>query len=209
MGNLRSVAKALEIVGCAVSWVSHPASLKRSDVLVLPGVGAYALAVQNLKKKKLFEPIQDWVQKQKPFLGICLGYQLLFERSEEAPHKKIKGMALFPGTVKRLPLKKNIRIPHMGWNQIYFLPGGSFAKERDANNAHALFKGIPEGSYFYFVHSYVPVPKQKELVLTTTRYGVEFASSIYAPNLFASQFHPEKSGNNGLALLKNFIRACS
>lgn len=196
MGNLRSVAKALEKVGCAVEWVREPSRLMQHDVMVLPGVGAFSVAVENLRKRKLFDSIRKWIEDQKPFLGICLGYQLLFESSEENERSGMKGLGFFEGKVRKLPHKKNIKIPHIGWNQI------------EKSSKFNILKGIPDGSYFYFDHSYIPVPKDNEIVATTTDYGIEFVSSVSKGNLFASQFHPEKSGEIGLKLLRSFIKLC-
>lgn len=194
MGNLKSVAKALEKVGARVARVEKPAQLKNVQALVLPGVGAFHIAVKNLKKRNLFEPVQEWVRRFKPFLGICLGYQLLFEESTERK-KRTKGLGIFSGQVKTFPKMKNLKVPHMGWNQVNF----------NRANPTQILEGLPKGSYFYFVHSYFPVLKDRKLAATETRYGVNFASSISRRNLFACQFHPEKSGENGLKLLKNFM----
>ena len=198
MGNLKSVAKALEKVGAEVRLVDRPSPLKFSDVLVLPGVGSFHIAIQNLKKRRLFEPIRNWISEQKPFLGICLGYQLLFEKGEEGRSGE-KGLGIFKGNVRRFPRKKNLKVPHMGWNQISWERGGSVRS--------ALLEAIPDESYFYFVHSYFPVPSEKDIVATTTDYGIKFASSVWRGRLFACQFHPEKSGENGLRLLKNFLES--
>lgn len=206
MGNLNSVSKALEKVGASVRWVEMPSQLKGLDALVLPGVGAFSCAVKNLKKRKLFDPIGEWIVQEKPFLGICLGYQLLFEESEEgfsSDEKKIPGFGIFRGKVKRFPKKSGLKVPHMGWNNIRF----KTQPLSKSGTGFKIFQGIKENSYFYFVHSYFPVPMQKELICTLTNYGVDFSSSISAKKLFACQFHPEKSGANGLALLRNFLRA--
>jgi glutamine amidotransferase len=186
--------------------------------VVLPGVGAFQTAVKNLKQRKLFKPIQEWIRNGNPFLGICLGYQLLFENGEESKNSRIRGMSIFKGNVQRLPNKKGLKIPHIGWNQIRQTSGarglglgiGKGVESRvpspESRKDLDLFKSIPDGSYFYFVHSYVPVPKQKQIIRTTTDYGTKFASSIQQGCVFACQFHPEKSGENGLKLLKNFTK---
>lgn len=212
MGNLRSVAKAFELSGARVEWVDRPERIRRHDVVLLPGVGAFQVAVENLKKRKLFDPVRKWIEEKKYFFGICLGYQLLFERSDEGSRDS-EGLAVFKGDVEKIPRKKNLRIPHMGWNTIFKKPeaGSQKSDQKKADLysvASGLFSGIPEKSYFYFVHSYVPVPEDKHIIATTTEYGVQFASSIATDRLFASQFHPEKSGENGLRLIRNFIRLC-
>ncbi|OGR56001.1 MAG: imidazole glycerol phosphate synthase, glutamine amidotransferase subunit [Elusimicrobia bacterium RIFCSPLOWO2_02_FULL_39_32] len=196
MGNLRSVSKAIETFKCKVRWVNDPSKLKIADVLVLPGVGAFSLAVKNLKKLKLFDPIQNWIAQKKPFLGICLGYQLLFEKSQESEEKNLRGLEIFKGEVVKFK-NKNLKIPHMGWNQI------QMNKNKKLNDS--IFSGIKDRSYFYFVHSYYPDPKDPTLSASKTDYCVQFSSSISTDYLFASQFHPEKSGKNGLKLIQNFL----
>lgn len=219
MGNLKSVAKALEKVGARVSTIEHFNGLNSSfNGLILPGVGAFSMAVKNLKRRKLFQPIKKWIDQQKPFLGICLGYQLLFEESEEVgvgdQNKTEKGLGIFEGGVKKFPNSKGLKIPHMGWNRIKIVRSSEFgvrtlkSKKLSTYNSQLkthIFDHIPNGSYFYFVHSYFPMPRAKENIATLTNYGIEFASSICKGNLFACQFHPEKSGENGLRLLKNFV----
>ena len=194
MGNLKSVSKALEKVGARVWMVDKPSRFKNVSALVLPGVGAFHVAVRNLKEKKLFKPVQEWIRSGSPFLGICLGYQLLFQGGKEGG-KMEKGLGIFPGKVQRFPKKRNLKVPHMGWNQV-----------EPAKPVSGIFRGIPNGSYFYFVHSYFPVPEDRKTIATKTRYGNDFASSIAWGNSFACQFHPEKSGDNGLKLLRNFVR---
>jgi glutamine amidotransferase len=193
MGNLHSVSKTLEKVGAKAEWVSAPRQLKDSDVMILPGVGAFEMAVKNLKLRNLFDAVGEWAASGKPFFGICLGYQLLFESSEES-ERGTKGLGIFKGKVKKIRPGKGFKIPHMGWNQV----------QVNRKNAGPL-AGIKDGTYFYFVHSYVPVPSEKERTATTTDYGTNMVSSIAKQNLFACQFHPEKSGKMGQKLLKNFI----
>ena len=195
MGNLKSVSKALEKVGARVQTIEKPTQIKGLQALVLPGVGAFRTAVKNLKSRKLYGPVQKWIRSGKPFLGICLGYQLLFEEGMEGGTKE-KGLGIFQGRVKTFPRTKALKVPHMGWNGINFYNG----------NHSKIFRGIPEGAYFYFVHSYFPVPKDKKIIATETRYGRDFASSIAWKNSFACQFHPEKSSANGLKLLENFVQ---
>lgn len=193
MGNLRSVAKALEKAGCAVTWADRPSQLKQCDGLVLPGVGAFSEAVKNLNRRKLTSPIKRWIKDGRPFLGICLGYQLLFEKSAEGAGS---GFGIFKGRV-RLLSHKRVKVPHMGWNRL---------KITRAGKASPVLRGIPDGAYFYFVHSYVPDPRDRALEATSTDYGGRFSSSVAQWNLFAAQFHPEKSGPQGLKVLKNFAR---
>ncbi len=190
MGNLKSVAHALEKVGLKVKTVDSPSKLKGISALVLPGVGAFRVAVKNLRTRKLFEPVREWIETKKPFLGICLGYQLLFEEGKEGGTSE-KGLGIFKGKVKKFPSKNNLKIPHMGWNKV--MPVNK-----------KIFSGIGKTPYFYFVHSYFPVPEDKNLIAAKTEYGMPFSSCIAWNHSFACQFHPEKSGANGLRLLKNF-----
>lgn len=189
MGNLRSVSKALEYVGFESVVVSGDKNLvKEAEVLVLPGVGAFGDAMKNLRSLELIEPIRKHIEKGKPFLGICLGLQLLFEKSYE--HGIHEGLGLLKGEVKLLP--PTVRIPHIGWNQVWFKKRGE------------ITEGLKDGDYFYFVHSYRVIPKEEGVVLSTTDYGEEFVSAIWIDNLLAVQFHPEKSQKKGLRLLENF-----
>jgi imidazole glycerol-phosphate synthase subunit HisH len=198
MGNLRSVEKAFHKLGFAAEVSGDPAALTRAQGMVLPGVGAFADCMKNLQKLGLIEPVTKWIQADRPFLGICLGFQVLFEESEE--FGPTKGLGIFSGKVIKFsdtmpdPATKggHLKVPHMGWNTIEL-----------AQPTPAL-EGLQPASSFYFVHSYYPEPADNSLVATWTEYGVRFASSIAAGNLFASQFHPEKSQANGLRLLKNF-----
>ncbi len=190
-GNLRSVQKALEYVGAQVVITRDPRVVKRADKLVLPGVGAFADCMDNLHRFRLVEPLMEFIGYGRPFLGICLGLQLLFSQSEEfGTHT---GLNLIPGRVVRFP--RGLKVPHMGWNTIHILRDGC-----------PLLRGIPEGAYFYFVHSYYVVPYDLSVVATSTEYGVEFASMLWRENVFATQFHPEKSQRSGLTMLENFHR---
>ncbi len=190
MGNLRSVSKALEKVGFSVKVSSDPEEVKRAEVLVLPGVGAFRDAMENLRKLGLLKEILRHIEKGKPYMGICLGLQLLFERSYE--FGETEGFGVLEGEVLLLPPK--VKVPHIGWNQLW--------RQKPSD----LLNGIKEGEYFYFVHSYHVVPKRQDIILTTTDYGIDFVSSIEYENIFAVQFHPEKSQKAGLRLLENFRR---
>jgi len=190
MGNLRSVSKALEKVGFSVKVSSDPEEVKKAEVLVLPGVGAFRDAMENLRKLGLLKEILRHIERGKPYMGICLGLQLLFERSYE--FGETEGFGVLEGEVVLLPPK--VKVPHIGWNQLW--------KQKPSD----LLNGIKEGEYFYFVHSYHVVPKRRDIVLTTTDYGIDFVSSIEYENIFAVQFHPEKSQKAGLRLLENFRR---
>ena len=203
MGNLRSVAKALESAGANEVRVSSDAGIiQQADKVVLPGVGAIKEAMRELKRLGLIKVVNKNIFK-KPFLGICLGLQLLFERSEEGG--RVRGLGVFKGTVRRFPDK--LKVPHMGWNQINIKYQISNIKNTNQkpNISNLFFKNIPDSSFFYFCHSYYAAPEDKNIIAATTDYGLEFASAIRKDNLFACQFHPEKSQNLGLRLLKNFV----
>jgi len=191
MGNLRSIHKAFEHVEHPACVTRSPAAIADASHVVLPGVGAFPDCMRNLDRFNLIEPIHLAIRSGKPFLGICLGLQLLFTEGEEfGPHP---GLAVLKGRVVRFPAGAHgLKIPHMGWNQVRRV------------RPLALFSGIAEGAYFYFVHSYYVVPEDRDLVATTTSYGLEFVSSIQQENLFACQFHPEKSQSAGLKLLRSF-----
>lgn len=190
MGNLRSVQKALEKVGHQAEVTDDPQAIAAADKLILPGVGAFADAIAALRERKLIEPIRQAVADGTPTLGICLGMQLLFETSYE--DGKHQGLGILPGEVVRFEVPHEYKVPHMGWNQI--------TKQKDS----PLFEGIDQGAYFYFVHSYYVVPTDPSVIATTTDYPDPFTSSIQRDNLFATQFHPEKSQRLGLKLLENF-----
>ena len=193
MGNLRSVAKAVEKSGYTVKVSGEYLDIKKAKKIILPGVGAFGKAMENLKRQGILDVIKEKLKEGTPYLGICLGLQLLFEWSEEG---NVKGMGVIKGVVKRFPNLPSLKIPHMGWNQVKLRMEGE-----------NLFDGIPDNSYFYFTHSYYVIPVEKEIIATTTFYGVEFVSSIKKGNLFACQFHPEKSGKIGLKLLENFLKS--
>ncbi|MDW7674749.1 MAG: imidazole glycerol phosphate synthase subunit HisH [Bacillota bacterium] len=188
MGNLRSVEKALELLGYPVEVTSDPMRVSQAKGVILPGVGAFADAMKNLTEKKLVPVIKETVAAKKPFLGICLGLQLMFTESEE--NGIYEGLDIFRGRVKRIPA--GAKVPHMGWNQI------TIQKES------TILTNIPSGSNFYFVHSYYVDPEDKEIITTTTEYNNIFTSICSEGNTFGIQFHPEKSSRLGLEILKNF-----
>ncbi|MDD6036943.1 MAG: imidazole glycerol phosphate synthase subunit HisH [Lachnospiraceae bacterium] len=190
-GNLKSVEKALLRVG-AESVVTRDAKvIAEADKVILPGVGAFGEAMEKLKSFDLIDPIYQVVEQGKPFLGICLGLQLLFEYSEEK--EGCKGLSLLKGGIKRIPDAPGLKVPHMGWNSL-----------KVKENAK-LFRNLPENPYVYFVHSYYLQAEEEEIVAATTEYGVTVHASVEKGNIFACQFHPEKSGETGLAILKNFV----
>lgn len=190
MGNLRSVQKGFEKVGHEAIVTSDPAAVAAASRVVLPGVGAFEDAIAELNARNLADPIREAIDAGKPFLGICIGLQLLFDVSHE--NGEHRGLGILPGEVVRFELPKGFSVPHMGWNQVAF-------KRRAP-----IFEGIDDGTYFYFVHSYHVVPQQTETIGTKTDYGGTFCSSIWRDNLYATQFHPEKSQSDGLRVLKNF-----
>jgi len=193
MGNLRSVQKAFERLSVAATICTRAGELAGCDKLVLPGVGAFRDAIAELRRQEFVEPIKAHIAAGKPFLGICLGLQLLFDVSYE--DGTWEGLGVVPGKVVRFPEHGPLKVPHMGWNSVIAAP------------ACPLFAAIPPASYFYFVHSYYVVPDDDSVVVGRTEYGQTFASVIQRGNLFATQFHPEKSQKFGLQLLKNFAEA--
>lgn len=192
MGNLRSVSKGIEKAGGEVKVTDDPAEIKSAAGVVLPGVGAFGKCMENLEKRGLADAVKTVAESEKPFLGICLGLQLLFDESEE--YGPIKGLSVIPGRVVRFPDSMELTVPHMGWNRI---------KKQDSPR---LLEGIEDNEWFYFVHSYYVVPDDPSDAATITEYGVNFVSAIERGNLFACQFHPEKSSTPGLRLLENFVR---
>jgi glutamine amidotransferase len=192
MGNLRSVQKGLERTGTEAEITRDLAKIQAARGVVLPGVGAFSACMENLGKFDLIEPIRETVRRKKPFLGICLGFQLLFSESEEFGRQK--GLDLFPGKVVGFHAQENLKVPHMGWNRI--------EKKIDS----PFLDGLSSGDYVYFVHSFYVVPDDSSIVATTTDYGDSFVSSIATESLFACQFHPEKSQELGLRILANFGR---
>jgi glutamine amidotransferase len=192
MGNLRSVEKAFSFLKHDVVISHDPSIVAEAAGIVLPGVGAFGDAMGELNSRGLVAPLRDRLRDGIPFLGICLGYQLLFEESEESPG--VDGLKILQGRVVRFP--NGVKVPHMGWNDIRF------------TRPHAVLEGVDEGSFFYFVHSYYVVPAQTDAELTITSYGGDFASGVAYRNLVAFQFHPEKSSSSGLHILDNFARLC-
>ena len=192
-GNLRSVEKALCNVGAPVRVLTRPEGLREAHAAVLPGVGAFDDCVTAMQRQELFGAIKDFIQSGRPFLGICVGYQALFERSEEF-NSCAAGLALFEGKVVRFTERPGIKIPQIGWNQLEI-----------ARPDCPLYRGIPSGSHVYFVHSFYPKPRDASIVATWTENGDVFASSVWKDNVFATQFHPEKSQLVGLQLLQNFV----
>lgn len=188
-GNLRSVCKALEAAGSTPALVTDPSGLASLDAIVVPGVGAFAHCAENLHATGLWHPVREWALAGGPYLGICLGYQLLFESSEESPG--VKGLGILKGRVERFP-EAALKVPHMGWNTL-------------SKTSGPLYNGIPGDVSMYFVHSYYPVPADSSLVSASSDYGVSFAAGVSSGSLHAVQFHPEKSQSAGLALLRNFL----
>ncbi len=192
-GNLRSVHKSLLKVGADVRLVQRPDEIGDASGLVLPGVGAFDDCIAALRKQELLEAARDFIKTGKPFLGICVGYQALFEKSEEF-NSCAAGLGVFGGKVIRFSGKGGLKVPQIGWNQLEITRPDC-----------PLYRGIANGSYVYFVHSFYPEPTDSLIVATRTDYGEKFASSVWRDNVFATQFHPEKSQKVGLQLLQNFV----
>ncbi len=192
MGNLRSVCKALEFVGAEPMLASDPGDLASAAGVVFPGQGALGDCMAALNRNGLRNALREWIAADKPYLGVCLGLQALFEHSEEADEP---GLGVFAGKVVRFRLPAAFKIPHMGWNEVRFI-------QQDSPLRHGM---AAEGEQFYFVHSYYVVPEDRDLVLCETDYGGTFVSAIARGNCYATQFHPEKSQANGLLLYRNFV----
>jgi glutamine amidotransferase len=197
MGNLRSVQKGFEKVGSAALVTADPREVEQAERLVLPGVGAFRDCMDNLRQGGFIEPILRHVESGRPFLGICLGLQLLFTESEE--FGRHQGLDIIPGKVVRFPTDlrqgdEELKVPHMGWNQI------------EIRRPAPVFKGVEDGISVYFVHSYYVVPEDESAVATVTDYGIPFCSAVWRDNVMATQFHPEKSQQVGLQILKNFAK---
>ena len=192
-GNLRSVLNAFEAIGAHANLVTKPEDFENIDVLVFPGQGAFGDSVRILKETGLWEPLRTWLKAEKPYLGICLGYQLLFESSEESPG--VEGLCAVAGKVRKFNPDSGLKIPHMGWN----------VAQWEANQS-AVWASLPNPTYVYFVHSYYPDVQDESVALCRTDYDVSFISGIAKKNLVAVQFHPEKSQEAGLTLLRNALK---
>ena len=190
-GNIKSVEKALLLLGQEVEVTGDPERILKAEKVILPGVGAFGDAMENLKRAGLDEAIRRVAAKGTPFLGICLGLQLLFERSDEAPGAE--GLGLLEGEILKIPDQEGLKIPHIGWNSLHLEHGGR------------LFRGIEEQSYVYFVHSYYLKAKDESIVKASTEYSTHIHASVEKDNIFGCQFHPEKSSEVGLRILKNFV----
>lgn len=189
-GNIRSVEKALSYLGEKTVVSRNPETLKNADKVILPGVGSFGQAMENLHRYELVPVIQDMIKEGKPFLGICLGLQLLFESSEESPG--VEGLGILKGKILKISSSPGLKIPHMGWNSLQLQNNGR------------LYRNIPQDTYVYFVHSYYLQAREPEIVKAVTEYSTEIHASVEKDNVFACQFHPEKSGKYGLEILKNF-----
>ena len=187
-GNIRSVEKALEKSGASVKLSGKASDLEKSDAVVFPGQGSCDSSMVNLRSQGLDEVLVEWINSGKPFMGVCLGLQLLLEESDEGDER---GLGVLEGRVEKLP--EGQKVPHMGWNSVRF------------TTDHPVFKGVSQNSYFYFVHSYIAVPKASSIIAGHTEYGRDFCSAVAFDNVVAVQFHPEKSGENGLNIYKNFV----
>jgi imidazole glycerol-phosphate synthase subunit HisH len=193
-GNLRSVQRALEHVGAEAPHVMKPSDAVGCAALVVPGVGSFGDCARQLREAGLWDFLKEWLAADRPYLGICLGYQLLFESSEESPG--VPGFGALKGQVVHFARGGELKIPHMGWNRLHL-----------RNPSDRLMAGLGENPDFYFVHSYYPVPEEEGVVTSTCDYGVRFAASVSRGNLSAVQFHPEKSQALGLAMLRNYVTA--
>ena len=191
-GNIKSVEKAIQFLGEEAIITRNPDEILSASHVILPGVGAFGDAMEKLHKYGLIPIIHEVVERDIPFLGICLGLQLMFDRSEETP--RVEGLSILKGEIKRIPDKDDLKIPHIGWNSLKY------------PNVGRLYKDIPEDSYVYFVHSYYLDAEEKDIVVATTEYGTNIHASVEKGNVFACQFHPEKSSSVGLKKLENFLK---
>lgn len=190
-GNLRSVEKALQQAGADIERCASPDGLDSCDAVVLPGVGSFGDCARSLRRRGLTEPLRAWLDDERPYLGICLGYQILFERSEESPGEE--GLGLWQGEVVRFPDQPGLKVPHMGWNELSF------------RAPDPVFDDLPGRPFVYFVHSFFPSPADASIVTSVVRHGVEFAASARSGSVRGVQFHPEKSQAVGLRMLENFV----
>jgi glutamine amidotransferase len=193
-GNVQSVYKAMRFIGCECKITKNPEEILSSDGAILPGQGSFGDCMQTMQQYNIMETVEQFIASGKPFLGICVGLQLLFSASEESPG--VKGLEVFPSKIKRIPNGDGLKIPHMGWNSL------------DIIEDNGLFKGIENGSYVYFVHSYYLDSEDKSIVTAQTEYGVKIDAAVNRDNVYATQFHPEKSGDVGLNILRNFAGIC-
>ncbi len=193
-GNLLSVRNALKSLDVPTRIVKEASDFEGLERLIFPGVGAFGDSLRHIDEQGLREPLLEWLRADKPFLGICIGYQVLFESSEEAP--EVKGLGFLKGRVVRFQSDDRLKIPHMGWNRVDF-----------TDQTDPLWRDMPDDPYFYFVHSYYPAPGDKSLISATADYGKPFATGIRQGNICAVQFHPERSQDLGLRFLKNFVEA--
>ena len=193
-GNIQSVYKALKFLGCECKITDDKNEIINADGAILPGQGSFGDCVNSMREKGLDEAVTKFIESGKPFLGICVGLQLLFENSEETP--ETAGFSVFKGKIKKIPNGEGLKIPHMGWNSISILNDGG------------IFKGIENNSYVYFVHSYYLAAEDKSIVSAQTEYGVKIDAAVCCKNVTATQFHPEKSGETGLKMLRNFADMC-
>lgn len=193
MGNLRNVQKGFEWIGFEAKVTRSKKEILRASAIVLPGVGAFKDCMKNLERYGLIEPLLQSIERGKPYLGICLGLQILFSESEEFGSQR--GLDLIKGKVVKFRPDPDHKVPHMGWNTV------------EMNREVPMLKGIVNGDFFYFVHSYYVVPEEEKWISTLTDYGKPFVSSIWRENLFATQFHPEKSQHKGLRILENFVKS--
>ena len=190
-GNVKSVEKAIEKLGAKHILTSDPEEIGKADAVILPGVGNFGDCVSKLKERGLDSALKEYAASGKPFLGICVGLQLLFDESEESPG--VEGLGILPGKIKRFPVSEGLKVPQIGWNDIVESKG-------------KLLDGIDKGTYFYFVHSYYLECEDPSIVTSKTEYGITYDSSVESGNIYATQFHPEKSSDAGLKVLSNFLK---
>lgn len=191
-GNLKSVCNTLDEIGTSRKLIRNPKDLDGMNAIIFPGVGAFGDCAKQLEKQNLIDPLKKWIEQDRPFLGICIGFQMLFEGSAESPG--IMGLGVFSGKVVEFPDIEGMKVPHMGWNQLEIQNADDWA-----------WNGLGKSPYFYFVHSFFPQPLDKSIVASTTLYGKQFVSSVRRGQLLATQFHPEKSQAAGSRLIRNFL----